>query len=399
MKDNKLLIIFFLITGIFGYSQVTVNRIGADMVSGFPSYTFTSGDVIYNTAGGNLPNRNSSNICSGAVYRIQLSTVILELKSSATNSIVVHGQSSGSSIRNLTSIETSSTLSGTYTTLAGVTSSSTINSSSVCGTMPISNISIPANTFVRLTFSGNINLSGFDITQFNPIVQPTVQASSINFSNVTNNATTVNWVNGNGSNRVVFVKEGSQGEITNPSDGVAYSANTNWNSGSPSGTQLGTSGYFCVYNGSGTSVNLTNLNPFTDYWVQIFEYNGSGVTSDYLLTTASNNPNSFASLANPIATSVSGIFNIGETLTGAYAYESFPGEAEGVSLYQWFRATTADGIGATPLIEATDLTYLLTTSDEGHYVRFTVVPVDENGLEGSLSVSPWYLVNSTTCGF
>ena len=120
------------------------------------------------------------------------------------------------------------------------------------------------------------------------ISTPTTQTSSISFSNVTTSGLQLDWTNGNGSSRAIFVKEGS-GSITNPVDGTTYTASSNWSS---KGTQLGSSGYYCVYNGTGTSVTLSNLAAGTSYYVQAFEYNGSASTSKYYTATATNNPNS-----------------------------------------------------------------------------------------------------------
>jgi len=145
--------------------------------------------------------------------------------------------------------------------------------------------------------SGNVVCSSTDATSRNVAVSgtvsvttPTTQASEIYFTEVGESGMTINWTNGNGSSRAVFVKSGS-GSITNPVDGTTYSASSNWSS---KGTQLGTSGYYCVYNGSSTSITLTNLAAGTTYYAQVFEYNGSGATSKYYNATSTGNPNSQA---------------------------------------------------------------------------------------------------------
>ena len=38
------------------------------------------------------------------------------------------------------------------------------------------------------------------------------------------------------------------------------------------GTQIGTSGWYCVYNGTGTSVNVTGLEPLTNYIFHVIEF-------------------------------------------------------------------------------------------------------------------------------
>ncbi|MDP2161363.1 MAG: hypothetical protein Q8K02_12820 [Flavobacterium sp.] len=145
-----------------GPPSVTQLRIFGDYVNNQPQYTFSSGDILYRNINlENFTTGSTSGVCSGAVNRVQYSSIILHLISSSTSQIVVHGTSSGTG-RTLTNIETSTTLNGTYTSVPGFTSTSTINSAA-CGIITISNISIPANTFIRFTFSGNINLSGFDI--------------------------------------------------------------------------------------------------------------------------------------------------------------------------------------------------------------------------------------------
>ncbi len=111
--------------------------------------------------------------------------------------------------------------------------------------------------------------------------EPTTSASSLSFSPVTTTGMTINWTNGNGAGRTVFVKEGS-GSITDPTDGTSYTASADWSS---KGTQLGTSGYYCVYDGTGSSVALTNLSPSTSYYVYVYEYNGSNTSTNYKTTS------------------------------------------------------------------------------------------------------------------
>jgi len=122
---------------------------------------------------------------------------------------------------------------------------------------------------------------------------PTTQASSILFSSVQTTQMTVSWTNGNGSSRVVFAKQANTG-TTSPVDNTTYTANTAFGSG----TEIAT-GWFCVYNGSGTSVTVTNLSHSTDYIFQVFDYNGGGGEELYLTSTATNNPKSQTTAAPP----------------------------------------------------------------------------------------------------
>ena len=122
---------------------------------------------------------------------------------------------------------------------------------------------------------------------FIALVTPTTQTANVSFANVSATQMNIKWDNGNGTSRAVFVKEGTE-IITNPSDNTTYAANTNW---ATKGTQLGTSGYYCIYNGTGSSVTLTGLSALTECNVQVFEYNGTPGREMYLTTAATNNPN------------------------------------------------------------------------------------------------------------
>jgi len=291
---RKFLLPFVLVVlSSFSLQAQTSMRFAANFTGNPVSYTFTSNDIAYFNATGGTFSTSGSNLCSGALRRTQLSTMILNLTSTSASAISIPGQSSGSSARTLTLLETATTLNGTYTTIpaASYTTSSTINSSSACGTIEISGLNIPSGSFVRFTFSGNVSVSGFDVTAV-ATGTPTTQASNIVFSNVGATSMTVGWTRGNGSNVAVFVKSGA-GAITNPVDGTTYTANVAF----PGGTQLGSSGYYCVYNGNATSVDITGLTASTTYFVQAFEYNGTGASAMYQTATATNNPNSQATTA------------------------------------------------------------------------------------------------------
>lgn len=157
-------------------------RLASDFTSGITNYTFSTGDVLHGVdatgASVVLPNRNTSNICGGAAYRVQLQYVVLEVKSTNINFLTVYGTSSGSSIRNISKLEVGSAFGGPYTEITDFNVvSNTINSTS-CGELTIDNLNITANSFLRITFSGNLNLSGFGLCINTPT--PTVSLTSGN---------------------------------------------------------------------------------------------------------------------------------------------------------------------------------------------------------------------------
>jgi hypothetical protein len=122
---------------------------------------------------------------------------------------------------------------------------------------------------------------------------PSVQDHDISFSSIATTSMTANWINGDGQNRIVVMS--TSNSFTNPSNGNTYSANTVY-----TGTGYGAPGEQVVYNGTGTSVSVTGLNPNTEYWFRVYSYNASGAQSIYLTSTANLNPNSqFTSSLNP----------------------------------------------------------------------------------------------------
>jgi hypothetical protein len=122
------------------------------------------------------------------------------------------------------------------------------------------------------------------------INEPTTQAHTVAFSSVAYTQMDVGWTNGNGTSRVVFVKAANTGTAT-PVDDTSYTANAAFGSG----TQIGSTGWYAVYNGTGTSVTVTGLTAGTDYIAQVFEYESYTTSYDYFTDTASNNPNTQAS--------------------------------------------------------------------------------------------------------
>ncbi|MEJ5265861.1 MAG: LamG-like jellyroll fold domain-containing protein [Bacteroidales bacterium] len=139
-------------------------------------------------------------------------------------------------------------------------------------------------------------------SQTTDFVAPTTQSSNVQFSNITSTSFTVSWTNGNGSQRVVFVMAGSSGSAS-PVDNTTYYANTVFGNG----TQIGTSGWYCVYNGNGSAVTVTGLSPVTTYRVMVCEYNGTSGKQKYNTSTASNNPNNQTTATPPTFTQASNV--------------------------------------------------------------------------------------------
>lgn len=105
--------------------------------------------------------------------------------------------------------------------------------------------------------------------------EPSAPATSLSFTHNSNTSITLNWTSGNGKRRIVLVHAGSAVNGF-PTDTFHYTANSNLSSA----PQLG-SGNYIVYNGTGSSVTLTNLAQGTAYHVAVIEYNGWYTSANY----------------------------------------------------------------------------------------------------------------------
>jgi hypothetical protein len=118
-------------------------------------------------------------------------------------------------------------------------------------------------------------------------VHPAIQASNLLFSNPDTASAHINWTDGNGEGRIVFMKQDTTG-FPEPEMASFYLPDTEFGSGS----QIGNSGWYCVFNGTDhqQGISVTNLQPGTKYRLMVLEYNETFGLSFYLAQTASMNP-------------------------------------------------------------------------------------------------------------
>ena len=119
---------------------------------------------------------------------------------------------------------------------------------------------------------------------FDLMNSPIVNASGINFSNITTSSVTVNWASGNGDSRLLLVKPDT---IINayPLDGTDYTANAAFGTGSLLGTDN-----FVAYNGTGNSTTVTGLTAGRKYYFRVIEYNKNSTTGNNALYLLGSNP-------------------------------------------------------------------------------------------------------------
>jgi hypothetical protein len=109
---------------------------------------------------------------------------------------------------------------------------------------------------------------------------PSSNASNLSFTSVEATSMNINWTNGDGANRIVVLREANAVDFV-PSSGTNYVANNDFSAGTGLGPSTDNK---VIYNGSGSTVNVTGLSFNTTYHVAIFEYNGSGGSTESYLT-------------------------------------------------------------------------------------------------------------------
>jgi lysophospholipase L1-like esterase len=95
--------------------------------------------------------------------------------------------------------------------------------------------------------------------------------------------------------------------------------------------------------------------------------------------------NLFSTTPTAFSVNISGNSGVGDTLTANYGFAYALG-TEGTSTYQWYRGDTEFG-SFTAIPGATSLTYTTTLDDDGHFLRFGVTPVGNEGSTGPEALS------------
>jgi hypothetical protein len=113
-------------------------------------------------------------------------------------------------------------------------------------------------------------------------LEPTVTASNFVLKSNTTTTALLSWKSGNGQKRLVLARASAPVNAL-PLDSNMYTANAIFGSGS----QIG-SGNFVVYNGMGSSIDISGLNQNLSYYFTVIEYNGTGKSINYLSSTTLN---------------------------------------------------------------------------------------------------------------
>ena len=125
-------------------------------------------------------------------------------------------------------------------------------------------------------------------------VAPTTQASGIGFDTITNNQIPVSWTVGNGDGVIVVAKAGAS--VNDPVDSTDYTANAAFGTGA---SQIGSTGSYVVYKGTGSNVTVTGLSACTQYTFKVYAYNCTGTDIKYQTAGAANNPKTNYTIIDP----------------------------------------------------------------------------------------------------
>lgn len=171
---------------------------------------------------------------------------------------------------------------------------------------------------------------------------PTTQATTFGSASITATSGTVNWTRGNGTNVLVVARSGSAVNA-DPVSGTSYTANATFGLG----TQIGI-GNYVVYNGTGTSVNVTGLSASTAYHFAVYEYNSA--FNCYHLTQLVGN-----FTTSPLTPNVA-LSNLGTQVTAAFVAQGTTSHV----LHKFQLAVTLNSATFTGMVVVTNGTYVAT---------------------------------------
>ncbi len=140
-------------------------------------------------------------------------------------------------------------------------------------------IALPAGSQVYfISFAANTPGEGYG-SEASFFTEP-LQASTIGFENITDTGMRITWTAGTGGatvNSMVIVRQVGAVDFA-PVDGSTYTANADFESGTPLGP---TNDNYVVFNAAGTQVDVTGLSPSTLYYVAVYAHVGSGSLINY----------------------------------------------------------------------------------------------------------------------
>lgn len=222
---------------------------------------------------------------------------------------------------------------------------------------------------------------------------PTTVASSISSSSISTSAATLSWANGNGTSRLVLIKEGSDFAVGDvPSNGNTYGATAMFGDGDEIGEA------FVVFNGTSNSVTVSQLIANTTYFVKVIEYgcatpqyiasgnpSASFTTADFASATSIAFTASTATIASESQGQVT--LQLGEQLNAASTVELFVSTTNGLVNGTDFTTTPSSNSGSVTLTIPAETTQasidIQSLSGNAGDVTLTILNTSSNLTAGS----------------
>ena len=208
----------------------------------------------------------------------------------------------------------------TGTTLTGAANGNVVIYSGTASTIAVTNLTANnAYTYDVYEYSGSSTTINYAVAASSAstttlVTAPTTLANTVSVTSNTISSTgmTVTWNNGNGAGRIVVARLNATSAVA-PVGGTAYTPVT---PGSFTGNPTdGTAGNIVVYNGTGTSIAVTNLANATAYAFDVYEYNGSSPTIAYAAKASSSSTSTLSAVPTTAANAVAGASILQNTLT------------------------------------------------------------------------------------
>ena len=246
-------------------------------------------------------------------------------------------------------------------------SSMVINASAYNGSQNIIRIITYNNTVNNAIGIDDIVVIGYD--------EPTIQASNLQFTCLNNKSVRVDWAKGNGNRTAVFMLRSSSAGVPNIEDGLLYNVSSPKGINTTRGSQLGGSGYYCVYNDTGSSVLVGNLLANSKYWFRVYSYSSdsliSEVTLNYNPSTAASNPSSYTTAASAtsfLLPSLTALTVHSITTTDAVVTSSLTGSDDCDPAMSKGFVWSETSINSNPVIGGTGVTRIvIANSDTGSF--------------------------------
>ncbi len=152
-----------------------------------------------------------------------------------------------------------------------------------------------------LTGYPNQPWADFYVDKIQPPMAPMVtnQATDLTLTSAHCSDLKLSLTPGSGNKRIIVAREGAAVNAI-PLNGNTYSGNSAFGNGSNLGN-----GNYVVYNGSGSGVTVSGLAAGETYYFSVFEYNGAGVSTNYLTSPTA----SISSMAAIFQITVNGLQN------------------------------------------------------------------------------------------